>query len=29
MGLYIEGEYAKLWDSEIFNTSVGINYTFK
>ena len=29
IGLYIEGEYAKLWDSEIFNTSVGINYTFK
>ena len=29
IGLYIEGEYAKLWDSEIFNTSIGINYTFK
>jgi len=29
IGLYIEGEYAKLWDSEIFNTSFGINYTFK
>ena len=29
IGLYIEGEYAKLWDSEIFNTSFGLNYTFK
>ena len=29
IGLYVEGEYSKLWDSEIFNTSVGINYTFK
>jgi len=29
LGVYVEGEYAKLWDSEIYNTSIGINYTFK
>jgi len=29
LGVYVEGEYAKLWDSEIFNSSIGINFTFK
>ena len=29
LGVFLEGEYAKLWDSELFNSSVGINYTFK
>ena len=29
LGVFIEGEYSKMWDSELFNTSFGINYTFK
>lgn len=29
LGVFIEGEYAKMWDSELFNTSFGLNYTFK
>ena len=29
LGVYVEGEYAKLWDSEIFQTSFGLNLTFK
>tara|TARA_R100000742_G_C4277268_1_gene98996 strand:+ start:1564 stop:2760 length:1197 start_codon:yes stop_codon:yes gene_type:complete len=29
LGVYVEGEYSKLWDSEIFNSSIGINFTFK
>ena len=29
VGVFLEGEYAKLWDSKLFNSSVGINYTFK
>jgi len=29
LGVFIEGEYAKMWDSELFNSSVGLNYTFK
>ncbi len=29
LGVFVEGEYAKMWDSELFNTSVGLNYTFK
>ena len=24
-GLFVEGEYTKFWDSEIFQTSVGLN----
>ena len=28
LGLYVEGEYAKLWDSEIYQTSFGLNFTF-
>ena len=26
LGLFLEGEYIKFWDSEIINSSVGINY---
>ena len=29
IGVFLEGEYAKMWDSKLFNSSVGINYTFK
>ena len=29
LGVFIEGEYSKMWDSELFNTSFGINYTFR
>ena len=29
LGLFIEGEYAKMWDSELFNTSFGLNYTIR
>ena len=29
LGVYVEGEYAKLWDSEIYQTSFGLNFTFK
>ena len=29
LGVFIEGEYAKMWDSELFNTSIGLNYTLK
>ena len=27
-GIFVEGEYAKNWDSRLFQTSFGINYTF-
>ena len=26
LGFFVEGEYTKFWDSEIFNTSAGINF---
>jgi hypothetical protein len=29
LGIFIEGEYAKFWDSELFQSSVGLNFTFK
>jgi hypothetical protein len=29
IGIFIEGEYTKFWDSEIFNSNFGINITFK
>ena len=29
IGLFIEGEYTKFWDSEMFNSNFGINYTFR
>ena len=25
-GIFIEGEYTKFWDTEIYNSSIGINY---
>jgi len=28
-GVFVEGEYSKVWDSKLFNTSIGLNYTFK
>ena len=29
LGVFIEGEYTKFWDSEIYSTNVGLNITFK
>ena len=29
LGLFVEGEYAKMWDSELFQSSVGLNFSFK
>ena len=29
LGIFFEGEYAKMWESELYNTSVGLNYTIK
>ena len=29
LGIFAEGEYSKMWDSELFQTTFGINYTFK
>ena len=29
LGVFIEGEYSKMWDSELYNTSIGLNYTLK
>ena len=29
IGVFIEGEYTKFWDSKIYNSSVGLNFTFK
>ena len=29
LGIFIEGEYTKFWDSEIYNTNFGINLTLK
>ena len=26
LGIFVEGEYAKFWDSEIYNSSVGLNF---
>ena len=25
----LEGEYTKFWDTEFFNTTFGVNYTFR
>ena len=25
-GIFLEGEYTKFWDTEIYNSSIGINY---
>ena len=29
IGIFAEGEYTKFWDSEIYNSSVGVNFTFR
>lgn len=29
LGVFAEGEYSKMWDSRLFQTTFGINYTFK
>jgi hypothetical protein len=29
IGVFVEGEYTKFWDSEVFNSNFGINFTFR
>ena len=29
LGIFAEGEYSKMWDSELFLTSFGLNFSFK
>jgi hypothetical protein len=29
LGVFVEGEYSKMWDSELFQTTFGLNYTIK
>ena len=29
LGIFAEGEYSKMWDSQLFQTTIGLNYTFK
>jgi hypothetical protein len=29
LGIFVDGEYTKFWDTRIFNSTFGINYTFK
>ncbi len=29
LGIFVEGEYSKMWDSELFQSTFGVNYTFK
>lgn len=29
LGIFIEGEYNKMWDTKFYNSTFGINYTFK
>ena len=29
LGVFIEGDYTKFWDTRIFNSTFGINYTFR
>ena len=29
IGIFAEGEYTKFWDTKMFNTTFGINYTFR
>ena len=29
LGVFIEGEYAKMWDSELYQSTFGLNYTFR
>lgn len=29
LGIFVEGEYSKMWDSKLYQTTFGLNYTFK
>ena len=29
LGVFVEGEYSKMWDSKLYQTTIGINYSFK
>ena len=29
LGIFVQGEYSKMWDSELYQTTFGLNYTFK
>jgi len=29
LGIFVEGEYSKMWDSELYQTTFGLNYTFR
>jgi len=29
LGIFVEGEYSKMWDSRLYQTTFGVNYTFK
>jgi len=29
LGIFIQGEYSKMWDSKLYQSTIGINYTFK
>ena len=29
LGIFIQGEYSKMWDSKLYQTTFGINYSFK
>lgn len=29
LGLFVEGEYTRMWDSEFFYSTFGLNYTFR
>ena len=29
IGIFVEGEYSKMWDSKFYQTTFGFNYTFK
>jgi len=29
LGIFIEGEYSKMWDSKLYQTTFGLNYTFR
>lgn len=29
LGVFVEGEYSKMWDSELYQSTFGFNYTFK
>ena len=29
LGVFVEGEYSKMWDSKLYKSTFGLNYTFK